>query len=1349
MGRGLDQILRIFGGAVLAIVILSIVGGITPLGMHIQKAEAQGSMTLSSSNLNPLKWIVLTVTGYEPGANINMINIQATDAVTGAVINVLWANDTPSDYFTATRVSGTTFVAYVGGLNVSSPGPASRLPGVTDDSSFARLQLSEATDIGKTIVFTVVGTDIKAQVTFAPVPPTLAPTPIPDKPYRRDAIVPITITDPDLNKDPTAVDRIPVITTTVSNETVPNNTGYTLTYTYNSTTQILSISVSGNIKQALNGTNNVNLFWFNYIVPGSVRINITINNLNDTSGNLNLTDSRAGTTVGQLSRSGDSIPITFYGRIDYITGDFMFNASFVSSTPPTVSSTTAFRANFTEDGPLSSTVSGINVSITLVRAPENGGGSFSTPPLPLNRILLPDIGEIRETAVDSSAFPIRTSMKILSWVISKATSFTQYPGIAANDRVIIDILTTRGLQSNQSTQGWDDPVPGETFVKAIYTQPQISIDFKSTGIVINIASPDDNVNPASIDMLDTGIDYGFASSAVVIIPGPSGSPVTYAPEEISETGANTGVFGISLGVRWSSSITAPVLNKAEGIVYLPTGRDIRPSITVIYTTGNQRPAGYNIDASASATYTPTKANISLDRATTKVWSFTVVKPDINNNAGAVETLTAVPIGTGTFNLTTGYGAVVAMIQFTDDRGNPVNVPPGAISFSETDFNTGVFKLIVNATQVSPLTPGGQYILRYWDLAGFSMTNGLVELPFTVRGVAISFPGMAEVPINRVYGVHVLVLYSNDNYNRDPTAIDSASVVVTLTYVNGTTVTLYGSNGIVSTSPLVLSETDIDTGDFAGIIVLPPSLFSTPAIIDATLTVSDPIFGVRASIKIRPHAPTEFSINGSTAVALRMGDSIVIMLAEPDWNWRPYARDSVRVTVVPQRGSPFNITLTETGANTGVFTARIVVSWDDFNGTSFNGNVFPGDTVQIIYNDDTPALSPTATSWTTVPYIVQFKVLSTTGRIIPETSTPGAVGPLEKFNVLVDDPDLDRFISKADQYTPDNYVSLRGGIIALSIEGIPQVVYYSLNETGLHTGRFRSVTALSIEDVLKANNIILPTDDAWTRAAKVASFVGKRVLISYIDMIDETGARSVVNAVLTITASDASIATDKEFVNIGETLTITIINRDIAGTDVPEYKQVFISSTSIAVPQQFFLTEVRPGVFQVNITVVSPSDWIPGAPQIPAKIGDTITITYYDPVTANGSSKVPFTKQVIVGRFLERPAKVNSVDLLDPSTGAPVTPKVNVPVLIAVNLSNQDIIDRQMTVFVVVRDARNVTVSLFLATTTVPAGKSVVVGFQWIPFAAGNYTIEVIVVKAATDRTPLAAETFRKEITVSS
>jgi len=1363
MNSGLENILRIVGGLVLVLVTLSIVSGISPLPIAINKVQAQvGTMTLSSDRINPVKWIVLTVTGYEPGSGINTINIRATYADTGAVINVNWSDGTIKNYFTANRVGGTTFVAYVGGPMVANITPAYPLPGVTNASSFARLLLDQVNDVNKTIVFTVIGTGITATVKFEPVAPTILP--IPDTPYRRDVRLSIQIKDPDLNKDPTNIDAINVTNNSILNVNITT----TLTISYNSTTQILNITGSGNLITL------AGLAWYNYIYPGTIRILI---NLIDYSGGPQvLVDSPYRTSVGLFNAT--------ISRIDYVNGNFSFFLSLpginVTGSDPRVQAYANFTYMSDDDG----SVSNISARITLIKAPESGGGSYQTGWIPLNRILLPGVTRINETGVDTGVFNITTSIKVLSWVANKSAGYPEYPAISSNDRIVIELSTTSRLQSGSPYPSqWNDRDKGQGVTNAVYTQPQINIVFKSTGITVDIVSPDDNVNPTVKDFLDDGIDYGLDTSYVLVgvreintgtwltinPADPSGNRVYFPLTllSITEKDLDVGIYEFNLSVRWAANVSdaraknsnIDTTRTAYYPINFPPDVDARLRIYVYYTTLGKRYSGYNIDQLSVADYIPTKANITLNKATTKTWDFTIIKPAINNDANSVEILTpqliTAPNGlSGYAMISSSSGVPVAIIQIVDSAGGLVNIPAGAISFSETDFDSGVFRLVINATQITPLVAGGQYVLRYWDLAGFSITRGLIEFPFTIRGVAITFPGRADVPINRVYGVYVPISYANDAYNRDPTAYDSANVYVQITYVNGTTVTLYGPGGILGTA-FTLGETDIDTGEFSGFLFLPPGLFSTPAIIDANLTVYDPLYVLpdgsnpRASIKIRPHAPTEFTINDSTAVTLRMGDAIVIRLVEPDWNWRTFRIDYVTVTVVPPRGSPFNITLTETGTNTGVFVARIVVSWDDFNGTSFNGNVFPGDTVEIRYNDDTPVLSPTASSWTTVPFVIQFKVQSTTGRIVPETSEPGFVGPLEMFNVTVIDPDLDRFVDRADLYSPDNYVALRGGIIALSIEGLPQVVYYPLNETGLHTGTFRSVTGLSIIDVLRENNIILPTDDAWTKAAKVAQFIGKKVLVSYIDMIDETGSRNVVNAILTIKAVDASIATDKDFVNIGETLTITVYNKDIAGTDVPEYKQVFVSSTMIAVPQPFFLTEVAPGVFQINITVVSPSDWIPGAPQIPARLGDTITITYYDPVTANGSSRVVFTKQVIVGRFLERPARVNSVDLLDPTTGAPVLPRVGVPVLIAVNLSNIDVIDRQMTAFVVVRDANNVTVAIFFTTTTVPAGRSVVVGFSWIPFAAGSYTIEVLVFKLVTDRTPLAPDVFRRTITVSS
>jgi hypothetical protein len=141
----------------------------------------------------------------------------------------------------------------------------------------------------------------------------------------------------------------------------------------------------------------------------------------------------------------------------------------------------------------------------------------------------------------------------------------------------------------------------------------------------------------------------------------------------------------------------------------------------------------------------------------------------------------------------------------------------------------------------------------------------------------------------------------------------------------------------------------------------------------------------------------------------------------------------------------------------------------------------------------------------------------------------------------------------------------------------------------------------------------------------------------------------------------------------------------------------------------------------------------------AKIGDKITVTYTDRWPADfyitGKAK-PFSVTVGVGVFAEKPGKVEKVDIRDVVTGQPVTPKVGKEVFLRVEVSNVDIVDRSMTVIVVVRDPNGVAVARYATELTIPAGKSVAQSFGWTPIVAGDHTVEVYIVKSLVDRTPL-------------
>ena len=1338
MDRRVERSLKILGIVIVAIVVFSIGAGyIPPLAI---KAKAQaGTITLSSKNLNPFKVIEIRLTGDLGDAP----RLQVVDTVTNEIVKVHWRNTTEDkSFFVATRIGPSAYVAYLGGPLVANLSDNPKNPLTNIDASIANLTSAVK---GRTYRIEVLGTGIFETFVFDTVASEVT-IPFDRVSYRRDAIIPISFKDLDLNKDPTNIDTINRNTSLITSAPlVTNNTpipgGVDVAVLGNTTTSF-TISIRGNI------TTPLGLVFNNYVIPGSVVINISLANATNNITYALIGDSRVTETAGKFTNQTANVILAGVNRIDYVRGDIT-----IGSVNVTLPSGFGYVIRYNISVSFNYTVSDkwATVDITLIKSPLAGGGQFGPFTVNITDIALPRIVKFNETAVNSGTFRIDTSIKILGHIISNRSGL-EFPPISDGDRIVLRFLTGRDLQGDlYGDKDWgDDPATqfSQTVATAIYRPPTIDIDVSSKKIVISINSPDDNVNPGAIDMLDTGFDYNLSPARLRVFLYDkdfntlASSSVTLDTFTVSETDVNTGRFRLSLSLGWN--YTASV-NITAGTIRLPVDMDGPFYIHVRYITdiSPARKEGYGIDARRTVAYTPTLANLTVVKASLKTWIIDVSDMDLNNRDNVVETLTPSykEAGKTRFSLMKD-GVEVASLAILDKFGNVLSVigglpASGVVTFAETDFDSGVFTLVINASAL-PLNSGETYFIRYVDRTGFSEAKGTITIPVTVTPVRITLDrSVYPVPAGTNKDVIVSITYVNDFYDRDPTKRDTAFLNVSIKAFDGTT--------IYPMTTISLTETGISTGVFRGSLTVPSTNFSTPKIIEAKLIVEDNVFLLpdglvpNATAVFRP-SPSSISVN---ATLVRFGDVIEVRVESPDDNVNSASIDTLNVTITTPSTS-FNITLTETAENTGVFVERIRVSWDD---PKFEGKVFPGDTIRITFMDTSPVTVPTAGAWPPpVPYVATVKVRTFTGNITVTTAVSGAVGPFENFNIFVTDPDLNRYMLRADE------PSVNDGYVAFFVEGLPGPAQYLLKETGANTDTFVATRNLTLVDVLKTNGIITDADLANPRALaeKVATFINKMAVVSYVDITDASGNRNVINMFLRIRAFDASISTaPADFVNIGETLTITVTNRDIAGTDIVQYKLVTVRSTTYPVGIQFPMTEISPGVFQVNITIVDLASWTPGAPQIPAKLGDTITIEYTDPITADGRANVMFTKQVVVGRFLERPARVQSVDLLDPTTGTPTTPRVNVPVLISVNLSNVDVIDRYMTAFVIVRDANNVTVALFAGATTVPAGKSVILSFQWIPFTPGTYTIEVIVVKTFTDRAPLAPETFRRTITVTS
>ncbi|MBS7605726.1 hypothetical protein KEJ31_05445, partial [Candidatus Bathyarchaeota archaeon] len=238
-----------------------------------------------------------------------------------------------------------------------------------------------------------------------------------------------------------------------------------------------------------------------------------------------------------------------------------------------------------------------------------------------------------------------------------------------------------------------------------------------------------------------------------------------------------------------------------------------------------------------------------------------------------------------------------------------------------------------------------------------------------------------------------------------------------------------------------------------------------------------------------------------------------------------------------------------------------------------------------------------------------------------------------------------------------------------------------------------------------------------------------------DEADETGSKKINIAILTIRAVDAEVLTDKDAVNLGETLVITVKNLDIAGNPKAEFRRIVVRSTTYPVGITFYVTEVEPGIYQVKVTPVSLKDWVVGAPEIPAKLGDTLTIEYVDPIAADGTEKL-FSKTVVVGVPIERPVPARAVKFADPITGAEkAAGKVGEMILLQATVKNVDVVEKTCTVVIKVKDAAGATIYIGTATATLAPGQEFAPGITWVPTIKGDYTIEVLVIKSLAEPTP--------------
>ncbi len=665
------------------------------------------------------------------------------------------------------------------------------------------------------------------------------------------------------------------------------------------------------------------------------------------------------------------------------------------------------------------------------------------------------------------------------------------------------------------------------------------------------------------------------------------------------------------------------------------------------------------------------------------------------------------------------------------ESNPSTVATGTVKINETDVNSGEFTVYGDINISSLTLSAGDYLVVNFTIPTY---KGSSEAYYVAAKLAIvKVPTVtittdrSEVPLSaatKPVDIKVKVVDKS-------TTATSVPLYVTVYMRNGTAAKISGLfvNTSVSTAYVFSNGTakymlsQVETSTYEGWIQINTSKLTDPIFINGWVLLNYSGSTKKLYIKIYP---ASLSVN---ATSVKYGDVVEIKVVDPEMNLNASGVDEINVSVSGADQS--YITLTETGNNTGIFVADVVI------GQNITG-VSPGGSFTVSYTDERSPRTPgTATSFLSDSYSQTISIKEFTGTI---TTNKKVYGPYESVTITITDPDANVNPATNDTISADK--------ILIVVAGNQFHPPSAATETGPNTGVFElTLTPEQLYCGATGNTTV-------TDRIAMAQYLVKAgdIIVMYEDDYTPTGPK-LIQTTFRFTSYDAkfvSPANGAAF-NVGDKINITIKDPD-ANYDPDSIQSitVHVTSTTWPIGTDVTLYETGPdtGVFTGTVAI-SDSQVAPG--YIYAKLGDEIKISYTDPLPADYAStskSKTFTVTVHVGVTVEKPIKPQTVSFVNPTTGASMTPKVGKMVLVEVPLTNTAPYKVTFTAIMIVRDSSGAAV--YIAATSIPLGanESGSVSFGWVPTAAGQYTIQVLILKSLAQWTPLGSS-ITTTVTVSS
>jgi hypothetical protein len=536
--------------------------------------------------------------------------------------------------------------------------------------------------------------------------------------------------------------------------------------------------------------------------------------------------------------------------------------------------------------------------------------------------------------------------------------------------------------------------------------------------------------------------------------------------------------------------------------------------------------------------------------------------------------------------------------------------------------------------------------------------------------------------------------------------------------------------------ITLTETGPNTGIFEEDVDLTPDLdLDDPAdadlLVDARITFD--YDGETVSVTYR-------AFDGTVVVApavISTGGEFDVTVTDQDLNKDPDEEETVDVACETDEDTEdvgeCPITLTETGANTGIFmeTVEAGVDIDVSDGDDFSEEIL------FTYVD-----AITSAGDSDEDREATVRIATSTGQL---TVAPDQVGPGTEVTLTLTDTDLNDNPNGVDDVDEaDEIVEIS------SSDGDDGFIGFE--ETGPNTGIFEATIQFEPRDP-ELDGELDGGGDEWTYGA----LPGDVIAFRYEDESTSGGGSTVVSLTFEIISEDPEMNAASPTVQIGGTIALNVTDAD-ANRDADALDSVDVEITSDSDAVGFTLAALETGedtgIFTVNI----PTSATVTSGAITVGAGDDVFLEYSDEFPADYADRVESVLDPSKDFVLVVPVGTSGVSDISATTPEPVVPRdisgndldevtAGQQVVLSTVVNNNRNSELDYAAIIEVQDADGFTVLLQWATGTLPANGENNVGLSWTPMESGTYTVRTFVLSDISNPAALSQIT-ESTLTVS-